>query len=432
MDDLFSGEGAGQFSPFVAPEVDDERAAAHGIRKLESRHFTLYTDLPAAAGDVADLPRVFDLAVPQWCEYFEVDPQRAADWRMVGFLMQDKSRFERAGLLPADLPEFLHGFQRGAQLWLYEQPSAYYRRHLLLHEGTHGFMNWSLGGCGPPWYMEGVAELLATHHWEDGRLALNHFPESKEATPHWGRIKVVKDDTQAGQAKSLATIMHYDVRAHLQLEPYAWCWAAAAFFDGHPQYGPTFREFRRHARDASFGFTNRFHEALADAWPHALHQWQNYVMTMEYGFDVGREAIVLVPVVDLPEEGATVAVQADRGWQSSGYRLAADRTYRFEAAGRYQVGDQPKPWWCEPNGVTIRYHRGLPLGLLLGAIVDLQQPPAGLTPLVTPDVLGPHRESTLERSGTLFLRINESPAELHDNAGELQVRITPLADPAGD
>ena len=48
----------------------------------------------------------------------------------------------------------------GAELWLHDQPTAYYRRHLLLHEGTHVFMASFLGGCGPGWYMEGTAELF--------------------------------------------------------------------------------------------------------------------------------------------------------------------------------------------------------------------------------------------------------------------------------
>jgi hypothetical protein len=38
-------------------------------------------------------------------------------------------------------------------------------------------------------------------------------------------------------------------------------------------------------------------------------------------------------------------------------------------------------------------------------------------------------EFPIEASGTLYLRINDSPAELKDNAGSLDIRITKL--PAG-
>ena len=203
------------------PGIDDERLAAVGIRKIPGRHLTLYTDLPSDP-QIDDLPASFDAAVPLWAAYFEIEAARTDDWHVAGSLMQNKERFQRAGLLPDDLPPFLHGFQQGYELWLYEQPSAYYRRHLLLHEGVHAFMKHFLGGAGPPWYMEGTAELLATHSWDEGRLTLPQFPRSRESTAHWGRIKIIQDDVKAGKGKSLEDVFRYDERAHLNVEPYAW------------------------------------------------------------------------------------------------------------------------------------------------------------------------------------------------------------------
>ena len=148
LEDLFEQAGSKPFeeAPIILaadnsalPRIDEERVAAAGIRKLTGKHLTLYTDLPAAPA-IEELPLVFDAAIPQWSEYFVVDASVAESWQQVGYLMQDKARFVAAGLLPNDLPAFLHGYQRGSELWLYEQPSDYYRRHLLLHEGTHGFM----------------------------------------------------------------------------------------------------------------------------------------------------------------------------------------------------------------------------------------------------------------------------------------------------
>jgi hypothetical protein len=426
FDDLFSGQGAGKFGEFEMPAVDDERVAALGIRKISSQHLDLYTDLPADPS-VDELPQLFDLAVPQWCDYFAVDPELAKTWRMVAYLINDKAKFVNASLMPGDLPPFLNGFQRGGELWLYRQPTKYYQRHLLLHEGTHGFMQWGLGGAGPPWYMEGVAELLGTHSWQDGQLMLNHFPESKEATPHWGRIKVIKANIQAGQGMSLEEIMRYDSRAHLRVEPYAWCWAAAAFFDGNPACRDAFRQMQKKTRDTTFGFSNAFQNSLAKEWVHIKRQWHVFVFNMEYGYDVEREAFDRKPTSTLPAAGVEIKIAADRGWQSSGFLLEAGQTYKIEASGRYQIGNQPKIWWCEPNGITIRYYRKVPLGILLGSIVDEDKPPGAMSALATPDVIGMGVESVVERSGTLYLRINDSPAELSDNAGELSVRVTPVA-----
>ena len=89
--------------------IDEGRTSAAGIRKLEGKHLTLYTDLPSAP-EVDELPTVFDLAVEPWCEYFRVDPKSAENWKMRGFLMDRRGRFEAIGLLPENLPPFLHGY----------------------------------------------------------------------------------------------------------------------------------------------------------------------------------------------------------------------------------------------------------------------------------------------------------------------------------
>lgn len=437
LDALFEQAGSKPFeeAPMILatdnsalPKIDEERVAAAGIRKIAGKHLTLYTDLLEAPA-IEELPQVFDAAISQWAEYFGIDAATAASWQQVGYLMQDKTRFVTAGLLPDDLPSFLHGYQRGSELWLYEQPSEYYRRHLLLHEGTHGFMKRFLGGAGPPWYMEGTAELLGTHRWQNEQLELRWFPEDKELTSFWGRIKVVQDEVRAGSGRDIVNILRFDKTAHLQVEPYAWCWAAAVFFDSHPAYRDRFRELRKFAPDDTLTFSQRFYDSLQDDWPSVARQWHVFIANLDYGYDVAREAIDPKPAVDLPPAGATVTIAADRGWQSTGYRLEAGAKYKLEASGRYQLADQPKIWWCEPNGVTIRYHKGLPLGILLGAVVDESAADGGAMPLVSPNAIGMGGEFPIEASGTLYLRINDSPAELKDNAGSLDIRITKL--PAG-
>ncbi len=407
------------------PVIDEERVAAAGIRKLTGEHLTLYTDLPAAPA-IDELPQVFDAALPQWADYFEVDDALVESWQQVGYLMQDKTRFTTAGLLPAGLPSFLHGYQRGSELWLYEQPSDYYRRHLLLHEGTHGFMKRFLGGGGPPWYMEGTAELFGTHRWANGELRTRWFPEDKEQTAMWGRIKAIQDNYRAGRGKTIEDIMRYDKTAHLQVEPYAWSWAAVAFFDSHPKYQDRFRELRKFAPDDTMTFSLRLYNGLQDEWPSVARQWHVFLATVDYGFDIAREAIEVKPVVDVPESGAAISIAADRGWQSTGYRVEAGVKYKIEASGRYQLATEPKIWWCEPNGVTIRYHQGMPLGVLIGAIIDESAGDGGALPLADPKAIGFGGEYPVEDSGTLYLRINDSPAELDDNSGVAEVRITKL------
>jgi len=402
-------------------QIDEAAAAAAGIRKLSSKRLTLYTDMPAAE-QIDQLPGMFDLAFPQWCKYFGVEASKHADWQLTGFLIKDKARFQRAGLLPGNLPPFPHGFARNYEFWLFDQPSDYYRRHLLLHEGTHAFMNTLLGGCGPPWYMEGIAELLSTHRWQQGQLTLNTMPANREEVEYWGRIKIVKDAVTKRRPLRLRQVIDYPPSAHLETEPYAWCWAAAVLMDRHPRYQQRFR--RLHKNVLAADFDRQFYAALDKDWDDLREEWQLFVATLEYGHDVARTAVDFTPGKPLPARGGRVTVAADRGWQNSGLQLDGAATYRLAASGRYQVAKEPQIWWCEPGGVSIRYYRGRPLGILLAAVRPDATDPQPSSGLLRPTVVGLATTLSPKATGTLYLKINDSAAELGDNAGELQVEIT--------
>lgn len=429
--------------------VDDAAAARAGIRKLASRRLTLYTDMPPGP-EIEILPAVFDQAFPQWCRYFNVSPTRQESWKMTGFLMKDKARFLDTGLLPAWLPNFLHGYSVNDRLWLYDQPSDYYRRHLLLHEGTHGFMRTILGRCGPPWYMEGMAELLGTHRWQQGKLELNYLPGHREEVPMWGRIKLIQDAVAQRRPMTLDAVLDYQSMAYLEKDPYAWCWAATLLLDRHPRYRERFRTVYQWVKEPDF--TDRVRRLFAADWQPLCEEWQLMVADMQYGQDVARAAVDFTPGKGLPPGEASVEVAADRGWQNSGLRLEAGRSYRLTAAGRFQIarrypqeigpivqqdvdttlgviGDATTPpgqrpiWWSEPNGVSIRYHHGRPLGILLAAVRPDAPPPGSSSALLRPYVVGLEATIKPDAAGTLFLKINDSPAELDDNAGQCVVKV---------
>lgn len=417
-----SAQASGQSAPAL-PLVAMAQLEGTGIRRIDGKHLVLYTDLPATP-QVDELPRIFDLAVPQWCAYFKVDVTHVAAWRMVGYLMKDPAPFRDAGMLPDGLPPFQHGYQVGPQMWMYEQPSDYYRRHMLLHEGTHAFMNWQLGSCGPPWYSEGMAELFGTHRWENGRLQLAYFPRRREDVPSLGRIKIVRDDVAAGHVMTLAQVMDYGPRAHLKTGPYGWCWAACALLDGNPQFQTQFRQLWHHVDLDTDAFRQMF-DSLFSADRRALdEQWQLFEYRIDYGYDLVREAIVHADVKPLPDSGVgNLVIEADRGWQSTGFELHAGGVYSLEAAGRYQIARTSRIWWCEPDGVTIRYYAGQPLGRLLAAVVSTTWTPPKETDFTRPIPIGSRDELTCKQTGVLFLRVNDVPSELTDNAGQLRVVI---------
>lgn len=403
----------------VPREVDENRAQAHGIRKLTGRHLTLFTDFPIDA-EIEQLPELFDQAVPQWCGYFGLDSEIADAWRVRGHLMKEKERFQASGLLPDDLPEFVNGYSLPNEIWWYDRSSDYYRRHLMLHEGTHAFVFMARGTCGPPWYMEGIAELLGTHTLENGKLRLRVFPTRPDEVESWGRIRLVRNAVADGRLLPLAEIMAYGPGVHLQTEPYGWCWAACAFLDGHPRYRERFRRLSDELPQKEF---NRHVLAVfADDWRDLNDEWLVFAAEIEFGYDLARNAIEFTSGQHLPADGTELTIRADCGWQSSGVRLLAGVTYKIVATGRYQLAAGPPVWWCEPNGVTIRYKHGRPLGQLVGAVrYDDPEAPIGF---LQPTVVGLETEFTPQRSGTLYMRINDSPAELADNAGTLDVKVS--------
>lgn len=392
-----------------------------GLRRLQGRYVTLVTDLPAEA-KLDELPQVFDQAVRQWAEYFHVAIPRAAAWHVQGCLIRSRPRFRQAGLLPDDLPPFLHGYQRGTDFWVLEQPSDYFLRHLMLHEGTHAFMQTALGGSGPPWYMEGMAELLATHRWADGQLTLKTFPARREDVPFWGRIRVVRQAAAQGQALSLGEILHLPPDKFRQVEPYAWAWAAATFLDGHPRWKARFRQLPKAVREPGDQFTDRFWRELQESPQELQEAWQLFVHHLDYGY-VTAEDQVTYRRTQSWTPGTRLEIAADRGWQSTGWQLEAGRRYVIRAEGRYQIADQPGIWWCQPDGVTLEYHARLPLGMLLAAVRGPLTSEATSTALLQPQPVGSHGVLQPSQTGILFLQVNEPAGRRGDNRGQLTVWI---------
>jgi hypothetical protein len=284
--------------------------------------------------------------------------------------------------------------------------------------------------------MEGTAELLATHRRYDstGRLTLRIMPRSREEVPMLGRIKLIRDACAAGRTLTLPAVMGIDNRHQLNSESYAWTWAAAKWLDSHPRYRDRFRELRRHVLDDNFDEIVR--RAYADEWPTMLAEWQAFVATLDYGYDFERMAIDSQN--SLPLEGAArrVTIAADRGWQSSGVLLQPGKTYRITAGGRYQIATEQidgalQPWPCEPGGITLEYHEGRPLGMLLGAIVPAtsrENQVGTKAGFFQPIDIGLGFTLTPTDGGTLYLRVNDAGGRLADNRGALTASIAEVTE----
>jgi hypothetical protein len=422
-DDELDDDDASKTGSYAAPRfrpIDDARVAAAGIRKLSGKRLTLYTDVPHSSA-VDELPLVFDAAFPQWCDLLGIDASRHDSWHMRGFLMIDRARFEAVDLCSKEIPQFLNGYTRRHEFWWYNQASDYYRRHLMLHEGTHGIMFTLQRSGGTAWYMEGVAELLATHRWHEGKLTLAYFPQSPGEVPKLGRIEIIQHDVQNETGFSLREVLDLKNAAFSKVEPYAWTWATASFLYEHPRYRDRFRQLMRVR--AGDDFNDKLRQAYTDDSRALAVEWQVFIADLAHGYDFDRTKLDLADGKSIAVgQSVNATIAADRGWQNTGVLVEAGKRYTLTASGRYQLATAPKPWISDPNGVTIRYHRGLPLGTLV-AVVNSESSEGGSS-LVKPDVIGTGTTLVPKATGTLFLKINDSPGELPDNVGSATVVIS--------
>lgn len=414
-------------------DIDRSKLARQGFRLLDGRHVTLVTDLPSSSG-VDELPQVMDAAVPLLAERFNVSAERMRDWHVLAMLLADREKFEAAGLMPRSNETFPHGLSIGYELWVANQSSDYYRRHLLLHELTHSFMATQLGGCGPGWYMEGMAELMGTHRWHPERkqLELAVMPEDRRQYSMWGRTKLVAEAVEANRLLPVAAVMRIDNTRILEVESYAWVWSLAKLLDTHPRYRDRFRRLQSSTLDPDFD--QRFAELMAPDRSNLETEWRLFASRLDYGYDIAREAIDFPADqsgLHHPDTAARTEVAADRGWQSTGLVLKRGERYELTASGRFVVGQEPdgQPWISEPGGITLDYYGGEPLGKLL-AVLDSRRPGDPDAPpssaFLTPTPIG--LSGTLEPDATsvLYLRLNDSPASLNNNRGTAQVRVRRL------
>ena len=431
--------------------IDETALGKAGIRRLDGKHIALYTDLDPSE-EIDELPKWFDRLIPKLCVYFELDVRDYDDFRVEGFLIDDFEKFKASGAV-RQVPELRNGYAQRCRIWLRNQQSDYYRRHLLLHEGIHAFMGYAFGAWGPPWYREGTAELLGTHQIDDkGNLCLGYFPNDRKELHHWGRIEIVRNDFLDNRGKLPEEVFKLASEDYDANTAYGWSWAFAAFCEHHPRYRSAFRRTAWKLDGPSDSVAKRFVELLlrenrpttTDSFDIRIgpsdteimlrfeQDWMDFLVYLDYGYDFGR-TLIEYPVSErivTSEKSEEVRVQADRGWHSEGLRLERGKTYRLTASGRFQLADKPEPWYSEPNGVTLRYCRGLPIGLLLATLVpDIEErflaevDTPGLD-FLKPKIIGLGDVWTAEVTGTLFFRINDFASELADNRGEAVVKIS--------
>ncbi|MFO0011567.1 MAG: hypothetical protein ACK553_02405 [Planctomycetota bacterium] len=394
-----------------------------GFKRFQQGRLTLITDLPID-DELRSWPEVLDQAIAIWTDRWRVDPAQSQAWRLTAYLIGDRKRFMESGLAP-QVPPFEDGYQLRDTVFLIEQPSIYYRRHLFLHEATHWAMYRGFGGAGSPWFMEGMADLYGTHRWSDRKLALGILPSSPGEVPQWGRFKRLHAMLARDDIPSLRQILNYTNESGDRMDRYVWSWAACVFFMNHPHYKDAFAAASEPPLDYSMSLSQKLSASLEPRWPWVVAEWNGFLSDFDFGYVPARS----MPRLDenafqlMNTNSHECDIDAARGWQGTGIRVRRGETLRLTAEGKYQVGvgANGKPWVSEPPGITIRYVSHQPLGRLLATIVP--GPEAEATRRWEPMAIGRGGGLTSETDGFLLLKVNDAAGELGDNQGVLRVRI---------
>lgn len=396
-------------------------APAQLIERI-GRHIQLTTDLPSAEAD--QLVASFDAAANQWVRFWNLDEDSIGNWKVTAFVMRNKSAFAAQGLIPDHIPDFPFGYAHGDSVWVLAQESEYYTRHLLLHEGVHSLAFSQFGGAGPTWFMEGSAELLATHRGIGKDVQTNAIPADRESVPFWGRFKRMSQVRQEDKVPALSVVMRYQPTLTGDVATYSWSWAATMLFHAYPEYRPAFYAA---AKDGSSGprFNRRLFAGITQKrWPVVLARWRVMCHDLDYGFDWSRERLAISETDPLWDgQPLKLRVEADRGWQSVGVRFAPGMALTIRPDGQIQLDTDPRPWISEPSGVTIRYYRGRPIGQLMACVLPNA---AGQDSTIRPLRIRPIETETtfrFDRHSWLLLRVNDDIGDLENNSGAYDVEV---------
>ncbi len=400
----------------------------HGLYELVTPRLTLVSDIPFDE-ELKSWPSLIEQSLEQWQLYFGVDAERMAGWHVTAMLIGDRDRLSRLGMLDG-VPGFDEGYQFGNRIYLREQPTVYYRRHLFLHEATHWIM-WQLyGGGGSPWFMEGMAEMNGTHALQYGVLKLGVIPSSREKVSGWGRLRLIDETLNRGVAPSMSEILAYGNAREDHEIRYSWSWAATLFFTNHPKYGPILKKLYNNKLDYSDSLSLSFKKQLAADWREVQIDWNGFVSDLDFGYDLERSRVVrqLVPASKNNGNGnrAIIQIATDRGWQSTGFMVGAGQPVRIACSGDYVVRksadrDQ-QDWVVGPNGITYRYYRRNPLGCMIASVVSVEDQEQ--TKRWEAIRVGGDTVLRSEKAGELYLKVNEPSNGLWDNSGTVSVEIS--------
>ena len=169
---------------------------------------------------------------------------------------------------------------------------------------------------------------------------------------------------------------------------------------------------RRKARRISPLLSTRF---VAPQGRRVAVDWLLVQESLREDFDVERSWPVRADTATLPLE---TEIAADRDWQDSGIVLERGDRLKISCTGRFQINDHPMPWISEPQGVSIEYFRGFPLGCAIAILTSESG-----DYISSPIRVGREAVITAPIDCRLWLQINDNSGSRKNDRGAVTVSV---------
>ena len=409
----------------TVPRFSEAELNELGIEVFSSAQFELRSDAvqPSNESEFQQLPGYVD-QLRAWVHAKREAQHVTNESRALqGSIMEDPALFLQAGLAPEELKDVRHGLYRGQEFWMREQETDYFRRHLMFHEVVHCLLDVQ-GYAIPVWFHEGMAERIAVHQIdENGNVLFAQVPGDSQVDGGFGRMQLIREEIDAGRFRTLNAVREIEPREFYSGDTsYAWGWAMCYFLAEHPQTKDQFA-LLLDARTAQ-QFEQITNEMLSQQTDRLKDDWLAFTSQLKPDFNFQKMLIDWSARSEQTSADVSFSLDANHNWQNSGTQVMAGKTYQINAEGQYVVDDDPKDWICEPQGVSVEYVDGFPLGMVQAVIYDMETPHAQKDRVfLKPIPIGREETLTAPKSGTLFLRINDHANSWENNRGEIAIQI---------
>lgn len=414
------------------PEVDSAllaRAKELGLNCLISERVIFWTDLPVEK--VARYPQMIMELVHYLDQKFKPTLLDEANRNRIftGHLVANRKAFDQLELMPTLPFSSEHGTYYKGSFWVSDQEVEYYRRHLILHEMVHAYMmaipnNW------PACFTEGFAELIATHReLPDGHFEFGVFPENLADYPGWYRIQSLHSELAAGRFKTLdQTLKMQGNEFPGHIEPYAWSWAWAMFMTHYPDDMGRMLELCE--PQPVKNFLRQFDATYSEYERQYLElNWKEFISHLQPGYDLRYTWLPQPDSKDVPPPISTslqFEIKAQAGWQNPRCFVEAGQMYKIHVTGTVTLDQIPMPWVSEPQGLTLRYADGHPIGTILTNVYS----PTDAGPIfdgLTVQAIGVEKLIEPVRNGYLYFRVADFWNKIDDNQGSYRVTIEKIS-----